>query len=174
MIFRKLLTYIIVIGVLFALTTVVFLINPSFFTNLPLFIIVIILSLVYIFVILASSPLIKIVSKGVDYLFYRKTYDYRQELLNFNKKRVIFSISTNWRKSIYPQFPKHKCYGASLMLQDNKTGNFETQFINPEDENTATESAFKKVSLEADSAIIVWMDKKGNRLIRSRWILSRN
>ncbi len=164
-IFRKLLTYVIVIGVLFALTTVVFFINPSFFTNLPLFFIVILLSLIYIFVILASAPLIKFVSKGVDYLFYRKTYDYRQELLNFNKKMSHILNLDELAKEILPTISKAiNVTGASLMLQDNKTGNFETQFIYPEEENTAEEGSFKKVSLEADSAIIVWMDKKGKPL----------
>jgi diguanylate cyclase (GGDEF)-like protein/putative nucleotidyltransferase with HDIG domain len=160
-IFRKLLTYIIVIGTLFAATILGFFINPDFFINLPLFLIVIILSLIYIFVILASAPLIKFVSKGVDYLFYRNTYDYRQDLLNFNKKMSHILNLDELAKEILPTISKAlNVTGAGLMLQDNKTGNFETQFIYPEDSNNAQEPVFKKISFEADSAIILWMDKK--------------
>ena len=160
-VFRKLLTYIIVIGVLFALTILVFLINPDFFINLPLFIIIIILSLIYIFVILSSAPLIKYVSKGVDYLFYRKTYDYRQDLLGFNKKMSHILNLDELAKEILPTISKAlNVAGAGLMLQDNKTGNFETQFIYPEGGDNTQETAFKKISFEADSAIILWMDKK--------------
>jgi diguanylate cyclase (GGDEF)-like protein/putative nucleotidyltransferase with HDIG domain len=160
-VFRKILTYTIVIGVLFAITVIVFFINPDFFIHLPLFIIVIILSLIYIFVILSSAPLIKYVSKGVDYLFYRKTYDYRQELLNFNKKMSHILNLDELAKEILPTVSKAlNVTGAGLMLQDNKTGNFETQFIYPESGNKTQENAFKKISFEADSALVVWMDKK--------------
>jgi diguanylate cyclase (GGDEF)-like protein/putative nucleotidyltransferase with HDIG domain len=164
-VFRKLLTYIIVIGALFTITVIVFLINPDFFIHLPLFVIIIILSLIYIFVILSSAPLIKFVSKGVDYLFYRKTYDYRQELLNFNKKMSHILNLDELAKEILPTISKAlNVTGAGLMLQDNKSGNFETQFIYPEEGNDNKQSAFKKISFEADSAIILWMDKKENAL----------
>ena len=161
MVFRKLLTYVIAIGVLFSLTVAVFFINPGFFTSLPLFIIVIILSLIYTIIILVSSPLLKFVSKGVDYLFYRRTYDYRKELLNFNKKMSHILNLDELAKEMLPTVSKAlNVNGASLILQDSKTGNFETQYLYPETENDIHEAAFNKISLSPESAIIVWMDKK--------------
>ena len=161
MVFRKLLTYIIVIGALFSLTIAVFFINPGFFTSLPLFVIIMVLSLIYTIIILTASPLLKFVSKGVDYLFYRRTYDYREELLNFNKKMSHILNLDELAKEMLPTVTKAlNITGASLILQDNKTGNFETQFIYPEKENDVQKSDFNSLSFEPESAIVVWMDKK--------------
>ncbi len=165
MIFRKLLTYIIVIAVLFGLTTALVLTYPTLFTTLPLFVIIIVLSLIYTCIILLASPLINFVSKSIDYLFYRKTYDYRRELLNFSKKMSHILNLDELAKEILPVTSKAlNVVGASLILQDNKTGNFETQYIYPDDKEPAQEGALKRISFDPDSSIITWMDKKSTPL----------
>ncbi len=168
-VFRRLLTYIIVITVLFVLTSAVVFIYPSFFASLPMFLIVILLSLIYTLVILLASPVIKMVTRGIDYLFFRDTYYHRRELQNFNKKISHIINLDELAKEILPSIAKAvNMPAASLILQDNKIGNFETQYFYPEEKETEHEDTLKKLTFDSDSRVISWMDKKGIYLYPSQ------
>jgi diguanylate cyclase (GGDEF)-like protein/putative nucleotidyltransferase with HDIG domain len=163
-ILRKLLTYVIVIALLFGLTAAIVFAYPNFIEPLPVFVIVILLSLIYTFVIISASPLIQLITKGVEYLFFRGTYDYRRELLNFNRKMSHIITLDELAKEILPTITKAvNIPGASLILQDSRTGNFETQYKYPED-SESVEGVLKDISFDADSPVITWMEKKGMAL----------
>jgi hypothetical protein len=69
-------------------------------------------------VIILARPSIRLVSRGIDYIFYRKTYDYRQELLDFNKKMSHILNLDELAKEILPTISKAiDTSSAGLILQ---------------------------------------------------------
>jgi diguanylate cyclase (GGDEF)-like protein/putative nucleotidyltransferase with HDIG domain len=166
---RKLLAYIIVIAVLFGLTSAIVYAYPVLSSSLPDVIIIILLSLIYTIIVFLASPFIQMVNRGIDYLFFRDTYYHRRELQNFNKRISHIINLDELAKEMLPLIANAvNIPAAGLILRENKTGNFETQYIYPEDGFTDGTCIIKKISFDADSQVIAYMDKKGVPLSPAR------
>ncbi|MDD5356507.1 MAG: GAF domain-containing protein, partial [Candidatus Omnitrophica bacterium] len=164
-IFRKVLTYTIVIVALFGITTALVFLSSGFLIGLPTISRIIIISSMAILIGILARPSIQFVAKIIDYLFFRKTYDYRRDLLEFNRKmRHILNLD-ELAHEILPAMAKAiNTTSASLILQDSSTGNFETQYTYPVENIQENEVEINKLNFDADSSIIHWMDKKGSPL----------
>ncbi len=159
---RKLLSYIIVIMVLFGLTSAIVYSYPVLSSSLPDVVIIILLSLIYTVIIFLASPFIQTVNRGIDYLFFRDTYYHRRELQNFNKKISHIINLDELAKEMLPLIANAiNIPAAGLILKDNKTGNFETQYIYPEKGLPNETCVLSKITFDADSPMISYMEKKG-------------
>ena len=80
----------------------------------------------------AARPLSRFAEEGVDRLFYRETYNYRQALLGFSTKVGNIINLNELANELLPTVTKAlKVTRAELLFQQNG-GNFTTQFAYPE------------------------------------------
>ncbi|NLL90297.1 MAG: diguanylate cyclase [Dehalococcoidales bacterium] len=166
---RKLLAYVIVIMVLFGLTSALVYAYPLLSSQFSDVIIIILLTLIYTFIIFLASPFIQTVNMGVEYLFFRDTYSHRRELQDFSKKTSHIINLDELAKEILPLIANAvNIPAAGLILKNNKTGKFETQYIYPEDGLTDGTCIFKRISFDTDSPLIAYMNKKGVPLSPAR------
>jgi diguanylate cyclase (GGDEF)-like protein len=161
LVMRRVLVYLILVGVVVGITTGSVLLGFYYFTGKPIIYVILLSTLVVLALVAAGRPLMRFAEKGVDRLFYRKTYDYRQALLGFSSKMSHILNLDALAKEILPSIAKSlSITRASLLLQDSDSGDFSVQFSYPKDRSVAS----GELRFNADSSIIAWLDKEGSPL----------
>ncbi len=109
---------------------------------------------------LSGRSVTHFISVSVDRLFYRDTYKYRLELLDFSSKMSHILSLDELSQALLP--PLAKALGvihAALLFQDNKAADFSVQYTYPENHEIRG-----LLRLPADNPIIEWMDREGKPL----------
>jgi diguanylate cyclase (GGDEF)-like protein len=159
LVMRKVMVYTILVSVVVGITTGSVLLGFNYFANKPILYVILFSTLVVLSLILAVRPLMRVSEKGVDRLFYRKTYDYRRALLGFSSKMSHILNLDALAKEILPSMTKAiSITRASLLLQDSDSGDFNVQFAYPK----AKREVKDELRFSADSSIVAWLDKKSS------------
>jgi diguanylate cyclase (GGDEF)-like protein len=159
LVMRKVMVYAILVSVVVGITTGSVLLGFNYFADKPVTYVILFSTLVVLSLILAVRPLIRVSEKGVDRLFYRKTYDYRRALLGFSSKMSHILNLDALAKEILPSMTKAiSITRASLLLQDSDSGDFSVQFAYPK----AKREVKDELRFSADSSIVAWLDKKSS------------
>jgi len=109
---------------------------------------------------LSGRSLVHFIAVSVDRLFYRETYHYRQELLDFSRKMSHILNLDDLSQALLP--PLVKALGvthASLLFQDNQAADFSVQYTYPD--NKELQGSLR---LPIDNPIIEWIDREGRPL----------
>jgi diguanylate cyclase (GGDEF)-like protein/putative nucleotidyltransferase with HDIG domain len=113
---------------------------------------------------LSGRSLAQFIAVSVDRLFYRDTYRYRSDLMDFSRKMSNILNLEELSQALLP--PLSKALGithAALLFQDNRAADFTVQFTYPENHDLKS-----SLRLPADSPIIEWMDREGKALAPSQ------
>lgn len=154
-IFRKGLTYVLLLLPMVALYVGILIAGLHYFPSISPVAIGIFTTVMVLILVIAFRTLNHGAQEIVDRIFYRETYKHRQLLLNIsNKLGGVINLS-QLADEILPTLCKAlRISRAQLLLRDN-TGGFSAQFAYPEIEDTET-----ALSLNTDNPIIGWLEKK--------------
>jgi diguanylate cyclase (GGDEF)-like protein len=123
-------------------------------TGQALFVGVIVLLLIALF-----RPLLGLVQKLVDRIFYPQTYAYRNALMGFSAKMSYILDLNELALEILPALCKAlNVSWAGLLLQSNDSGEFSLKYIQPEPETK------REFNLSSDSLIVSWLDRNDQAL----------
>jgi len=107
------------------------------------------------------NPLRMLVQKGVDRLFYRETYEYRQMVLSFAQRMSnVIDLDELAEAMLKPIAKAVNATQASLLLPNN--GNFSSQFA----ERLVEEEPVIPINLGKDSPVVSWLSENDKPLSR--------
>ncbi len=154
-IFRKGLTYVLLLLPMVALYVGILIAGLHYFPSISPVAIGIFTTVMVLLLVIAFRTLNHGAQELVDHIFYRETYKHRQLLLNIsNKLGGVINLS-QLADEILPTLCKAlRISRAQLLLRDNN-GGFSAQFAYPEIEETET-----ALALDSDNPIIGWLEKK--------------
>lgn len=110
---------------------------------------------------LLFNPLRTAVQKGVDKLFYGKTYDYRQMVLSFTQKMGnVLELSELAEAMLRPIANAMHAAQASLLISDGN--DFSAQFA----ERRNSDEPVIPIKLRGNSLIVNWLTKENKPLSR--------
>jgi len=159
---RRGLTYFVLISALVAIYMGAIFLGYNVMSTQPAISIVTLATVVALLLTLTASPLEHFIQEGVDRLFYRETYEYRQTLLSFRNKMGNILNLEELANEILPAITKALHISqAKLLFQDTGSGDFVTQFAYPEAPNKDAKDEFK---LNVDNPIVSWLDKQDTPL----------
>jgi diguanylate cyclase (GGDEF)-like protein len=158
---RRGLTYLLVIGFLGGIYAGAVFLGQAGFPGQPIYLIVLVATLLVILLALVARPLRQVIQEGIDRLFYRETYTYRQALLSFSS-RVGSIINLNeLADEMLPTIGKAlRITQAKLMFQQNGGGNFASQFSYPKTDAKSGD----ELSFSLDNPIVAWLEKESSPL----------
>lgn len=108
-----------------------------------------------------SNPLLKLIQRTIDKVFYGAAYDYRQMVLSFGQRMNNVLDLGKLAEGILKPIPKAmNAAQASLLLPSN--GDFSTQFSKRLIEGQQA----MPISLSKDSPVVRWLAKKNGLLSR--------
>jgi diguanylate cyclase (GGDEF)-like protein/putative nucleotidyltransferase with HDIG domain len=94
---------------------------------------------------------------GIDLVFYRKTYDYRQKLLDFiGRIHNIFSLKELSGELLVLIVGAIKCRRACLLFPEGQDGDFIPRFIEPQEED----NPFSSLKIRHDNPIVRYLSRK--------------
>lgn len=159
---RRGLTYFVLISVLVTIYMGAIFLGYNVMSTQPAIGIVTLATVIALLLTLMASPLEHFIQEGVDHLFYRDTYNYRQTLLGFRNKMGNILNLEELANEILPAITKALHISqAKLLFQDTGSGDFVTQFAYPEAPN---KDAKDELKLNVDNPIISWLDKQNTPL----------
>ena len=127
----------------------------------PIYSIVLFATVVAFLLALLARPLRHIIQEGIDRLFFRGTYDYRQTLLRFSSRMGNILNLNELANEMLPAITKAlHITQAKLLFQDTASDDFATHFTYPKVEGELSD----ELRFKADNPIVVWLDKKGSPL----------
>ena len=154
---RRGLTYFILIGALIGVYVSIVLLGHYFFPVQPLYSILLLASGLVLLLALMARPLRHVIQRGIDRLFYRGTYDYRQTLLSFGSKMGNILNLDELAKEMLPAMTRAlNITRASLLLQDIGSGDFTIHFTHPKDKSKSSDG----LRFGADTPIVDWLEKE--------------
>ncbi|MFH1640110.1 MAG: histidine kinase N-terminal 7TM domain-containing protein, partial [Chloroflexota bacterium] len=153
---RRGLTYLILISAVVTIYMSTIFLGYNLMATQPAISIVSLATIIALLLALTASPLEHIIQEGIDRMFYRETYDYRQTIFSFRKNMGNILDLEELANEILPAITKALHINhAKLLFQDNGVGNFITKFNYPQtldDENGDLE-------FKIDNPIINWLEK---------------
>ncbi len=106
--------------------------------------------------VLVTRNLIPMLETLIDRLFFRKTYNARQSLLNFSDKMGNILDLDELAKEMLPSMTSAlRITHAGLMFQDTESGDFKTNY----NYSKTKENMEADLALNPDSPIVEWLDK---------------
>ena len=109
------------------------------------------------------NPLRNFLQKGIDRIFFRETYDYRQMLLSFSHKiSNVLDLGELAQSILDPVVKALHVQRAALLFPRIESGDFTTQFV----QRATTEGPSTKLKLTNDNPIVVWLTTEGKVLKR--------
>jgi diguanylate cyclase (GGDEF)-like protein len=155
------LTYFILIVCLVGIYAGAILLGHRFFPDQPLYSILFLASGLALLLALLARPLRYAIQEGIDRLFYRGTYEYRQTLLRFNSRMGNILNLNELADEMLPAITKAlNITQAKLLFPNTTNDDFTTQFIYPK---VASELS-DELRFNADNPIVAWLDKKDDPL----------
>lgn len=108
------------------------------------------------------QPLRNIIQRGVDRLFYGRTYDYRQTMLTFSHRMSnVLNLGELAENMLYPITKALDAKHSYLFLPEGEGGEFVTRFVQP-----PTQELNDTVRLGKDNPIVIWLATEGKVLYR--------
>jgi len=158
---RKGLTYLVLISVVVGVSVGVVTLGTSIFIDQPMIYIILFSTLIVLLVVVSARPLIQLVELAIDRIFYRRTYDYRQSLLNFSDKMGNILDLDELAKEMMPAMVNAmNITNTKLLFQDNESGDFKVRYAYPK----LKDGEDSGLSFNPDSPIIDWLDKHSGPL----------
>ena len=155
---RKGLGYLLIVLVLGGIYAATIFLGQNVFPGQPTYITVLFAALLIILITLLARPLRQVVQEGIDRLFYRDTYSYRQALIDFSVKAGSIIDLTELANEMLPTVSKAiRISQAQLMFQQGG-GSFTTQFSYPSAERKEED----KLAFTTDSAIVSVLQKESD------------
>jgi len=109
------------------------------------------------------NPLRNFLQKGIDRIFFRETYDYRQMLLNFSDRiSNVLDLGELAQSILDPIVKALHVKQAALLFPRIESGNFTTQFV----QQATTEKPSTKLRFTNDNPIVTWLATEGKALRR--------
>ncbi|GAJ14405.1 unnamed protein product, partial [marine sediment metagenome] len=109
------------------------------------------------------NPLRNFLQKGIDRIFFRETYDYRQMLLSFSDRiSNVLDLSELAQSILDPVVKVLHVQRAALLFPRIESGDFTTQFV----QQATTEEPSTKLRLTNDNPIVTWLTTEGKALKR--------
>jgi signal transduction histidine kinase len=109
------------------------------------------------------NPIRNFIQKGIDRLFYREAYDYRQMLLSFSDRiSNVLDLGELAQSILDPIVKVLHVKRAALLFPRIESGDFTTQFIR----QATTEESSTKLRLTNDNPIVTWLTTEGKALRR--------
>jgi len=109
------------------------------------------------------NPLRNLLQKGVDRIFFREAYDYRQMLLNFSDRiSNVLDLSELAQSILDPIVEVLHIKQAALLFPRIESGDFIAQFT----QRATTEEPATNLRLTGDNPIVTWLATKGKALRR--------
>lgn len=116
-----------------------------------------------ILVAIIFNPLRNFLQRGIDRLFYRKTYDYRQVLLSFTTKiNNVLDLGELAQSVMDPIVEIMQVKQAALLFPEFESGDFNSRFV----QQASQEKPFTKLRFPNDSPIVAWLTTEGKALRR--------
>jgi len=158
---RRGLTYVTLIGALIGIYIGAIFLGIRFFPEQSVATIVSGATVITLLLALMTRPLRHAIQEGVDRLFYRGTYDYRQTLLSFGIKMGGILNLDELAKEMLPAMTKAlNITRASLLLQDTGSGDFTIHFTHPKDKSKLSDG----LRFSIDTPVIAWLEKETSPL----------
>lgn len=112
---------------------------------------------------IAFQPLRNVIQRGVDRLFYRRTYDYRQTLLTFSQRMSnVLNLGELAENILYPITKALYAKRAYLFLPEAEGGDFVARFVEP----AAANGSDGTMRLGRDNPVVTWLSREGRVLYR--------
>ena len=109
------------------------------------------------------NPLRNFLQKGIDRVFFRETYDYRQMLLSFSDRiSNVLDLSDLAQSILDPLVKALHVKQAALLFPKIESGDFTTQFV----QQATTGEPSINLRLTSDSPIVTWLTTEGKSLKR--------
>ena len=109
------------------------------------------------------NPIRNFIQKGIDRIFFRETYDYRQVLLSFSDRiSNVLDLSELAQSILDPIVKVLHVQRATLLFPRIESGDFTTQFV----QQATTEEPSTKLRLTNDNPIVTWLTTEGKALKR--------
>jgi len=116
-----------------------------------------------VLVALLFAPLRDLIQKGIDKLFYRETYDYRQMLLRLSDRiNNVLDLGDLAHSILIPIVDAMHAKRAALLLPKVESGDFDAQFV----QQSGKEAVSVKLRLASDNPIVTWLTAEGRTLRR--------
>jgi len=158
---RRGLAYIILVGFIVGVASSYILFGYTFFAGQPMIVTVSFSTLFILLLVIVARPISNLIERNIDRLFYRRTYDYRKALLNFNDKMGNILDLDELAKELLPAINGTLHVTRSeLLFQDDKSGDFKVHYAYPRSDNETK----NEISLNPDNPVIAWMDKRASPL----------
>ncbi len=155
---RRVLAYSILIAGLIGIYMGSTFLGQKFLPDQPAYSIVLFATVVTLLLAMFARPLRYNIQEGIDRLYYRGTYDYRQALLSFSSKMGNILNLNELADEMLPSITKAlNILQAKLLFQDVTSEDFTTQFTYPKVEGDLSDEP----KFSVDNPIVVWLDKKG-------------
>jgi signal transduction histidine kinase len=107
------------------------------------------------------DPLRNFIQRWIDRLFYRRTYDYREVLLNFTAKiSNVLDLGELAQIVLDPIVETMQVKQAALLFPEFESGDFNIRFVQQVDK----EQPFEKLKFHGDSPIVTWLNNKDKAL----------
>ncbi|MFC1899492.1 histidine kinase [Chloroflexota bacterium] len=108
-----------------------------------------------------SNPLMNILQRGIDRVFFRETFDYRQLLLHFsNRINNVLDLNELSESIMDPIARVFHTRQVSLLFPRNESGDFTTQFVR----ETSPRETVPELKLNNGSPIVNWLASEGKAL----------
>jgi diguanylate cyclase (GGDEF)-like protein/putative nucleotidyltransferase with HDIG domain len=159
---RRLIAFIVIIITLGGIYTGLILLQQRLSPNLPYYSFAGIFTLILLVLVMMTRPPRYIVQELVDRFFYRKTYHYRQELLNFSSKIVSIIDLESLANEMLPTI--NKALGikqAILLFEETDSGDFISQYSYPKEIQEKNNGP----KFSVDNPIIDWFIEESSPLI---------
>ncbi|MBM2824390.1 MAG: diguanylate cyclase and metal-dependent phosphohydrolase [Dehalococcoidales bacterium] len=158
---RRVLAYLILLTVAIFIFTGVTSLGNWLFSEHPLYITTMQVGILALLLMLLPRQLRYTTEEGVDRSFYRETYHYRRELLNFSTRMSNIVNLDELAGAMLPAI----CHAlrirqVSLLLQDVSHGEFAIKFAYPE----VADKPKDELQLGIDNPVVAWLDKEGQPL----------
>ncbi len=158
---RRGLAYLLVIICLGGIYTGSIFLGQQLFPAQPTYSIALVATVLVLLLALLARPLRYVIEGWVDRFFYRRTYNYRQALLDFsNRMSNVINLDELADEMLLAITKALHITEAKLLFQDFSSGDFTTQFTYPKEEDKLSD----KIIFSADNPIVTWLDKESESL----------
>jgi len=133
----------------------------KFYAELPVYIIVLLMSILAILLAVISLSLRRPIQVFVDRVFYGDTYDHRQTLLSFTSKMGnILNLDQLTAEMLQTLSKAIRISRAVLLFEDQGSSLFTVRFVYPETNDKLT----SEFNLSFDSPVVIWLQKESQVL----------
>ena len=158
---RRVLVYFLIIISLGSIYAGSIFLGQKLFPTQPTYSIVLAATVLVLLLALLARPLGYRIEEWVDRFFYRKTYNYRQTLLDFSNRMNNIINLDELADEMLPAITKAlHITEAKLLFKDFSSGDFTTQFTYPKVKGDLS----NEIKFSVENPVAAWLDKESEPL----------